>query len=86
MLCLRSLAQALPQMGPVPRASLATSAFLTFSKVSCVELRIVPWHHGHDGKITHRANQQQRKVEIRREVDPNRAPYGGCHNIRDWAT
>lgn len=81
MLCLRSLAQALPQMGPMPRASLATSAFLTFSKVSWVELRI-------DSRIahTHRANQQQRKVEIRREVDPNRAPYGGCHNIRDWAT
>ena len=36
MHCLRSLAQALPQI-PVPRASLATSAFLTFSKVIRVQ-------------------------------------------------
>ena len=33
MLCLRSLAQALPPMAQIPRASLATSAFLNFSKV-----------------------------------------------------
>ena len=37
MLCVRSLAQALPEI-PVPRASLATSAFLQFSKVILVFL------------------------------------------------